>query len=84
MRAPARMRTRRVSNPRRCGSRPRARRNHVALYPLLTQLRWDLAAPPGRVKGHVVDAHAGDVRPFDLDATALTPVQLSDRLWELI
>jgi hypothetical protein len=60
------------------------RRSHVALYPLLTQLRWDLAAPPGRVKGHVVDARAGDVRPFDLDESALTPVELSDRLWELI
>ena len=56
----------------------------MALYPLLTQLRWDLAAPPGRVKGRVFDARGGDVRPFDLDATALTPVQLSDRLWELI
>jgi hypothetical protein len=60
------------------------RRSHVALYPLLTQLRWDLAAPAGRVKGHVVDARAGDVRPFDLDEAALTPVELSDRLWELI
>jgi hypothetical protein len=32
----------------------------------------------------VVDARAGDVRPFDLDEAALTPVELSDRLWELI
>jgi hypothetical protein len=56
----------------------------VALYPLLSQLTWDLSAPPSRAKGRVVDAAAGDVRPFDLDASALTPVQLSDRLWGLI
>ncbi len=60
------------------------RRRHLALYPLLTQLKWDLGAPPDRVRGRVVDARAGDVRPFDLDAAALTPVQLSDRLWDLI
>jgi hypothetical protein len=56
----------------------------VALYPLLTQMKFDLGAPPGRVRGQVVDARAGDVRPFDLDATALTRVQLSDALWALI
>ena len=57
----------------------------MALFPLLTQLKWDLsAAAAGRVKGQVVDAAAGDVRPFDLDAASLTPVQLSDALWALI
>ena len=56
----------------------------MALYPLLTQLKWDLGAPAGRVRGQVVDARAGDVRPFDLDATQLSRTQLADALWALI
>jgi len=58
---------------------PLARR-HLQLYRLLTSLTWDVAAPV-RAKGHVVDALAGDVRPFDLDPTALSRVELADALW---
>lgn len=74
--------------PARSKARPEGahpgRRKHAALYPLLTGLQWDFAAPPGRWKGCVLDAAGGDVRQFNLDAEGATPVQLADSLWALI
>ena len=62
-----------------------ALRQHLQLYKLLTGLSWDTAtALEGRAKGHVVDTAAGDVRPFDFDATATAPVALADALWGVI
>ena len=37
-----------------------------------------------RVVGRVTDSAAGDVRAFDLDPAALSPVQLADALWDLV
>lgn len=37
-----------------------------------------------RVRGRVTDPSAGDVRPFDIDPSTVTAVELSDTLWDLV
>ncbi len=58
------------------------RRNDLSLFVNISRITWK--AGSGRVAGTVSDRERADLRPFDFDPAALSDVQLTNKLWEVI
>ncbi len=57
----------------------RPRRAVLNVYKLGTSLQWDLNSD--MVKGYVVKADKQELRPFEIDPTSRSRVELADELW---
>ncbi len=58
-------------------------RRQLALYQIISKTTW-LKDNGGRVAGTVSDSVTGELRPFDMDPTALSQLDLVNKLWQLI
>ena len=52
--------------------------------PGLTVARPARRQQADRVRGRVTDTDAADVRPFDLDPSAMSALELADALWDKV